>query len=153
MTRVPLDRLSAHHRAFIEKQVRASERHQKPRKEKPQGFGEEFDSAYELQYAQYLDARRLRGAIERWWYHPMKFRIGKNATYEPDFLTKSGTHFVVHEVKGSWKAKNARDGRTRLEVSAYLYQFFTWQAVTKGERGEWAFETIHASAAEVEPMK
>ncbi len=152
MTRIGFDRLSPHHQRFITRQERVSEQNKKPdAKKKPEALGEVFDSKLELEFAWELERRRLAGMIDEWLYHPLKFRIARNATYEPDFLTRSGSRFTVYEVKGSWKAHNARDSRTRLQVAAYMYQWFNWQAVTR-PKSDWCYETIHATDAEVEPM-
>ena len=148
-----LSRLSAYHQALIQKFARVSERNRKPdAKKKPEALGEEFDSQLELEFAWELERRRLAGVIDDWFYHPMKFRIAKNCTYEPDFMACCGTRFSVYEVKGSWKSKNARDSRTRLQVAAYRYQFFSWKGVTRDKEGKWIFETIHSTDAEVLPM-
>ncbi len=149
--RIDLSRLSPVHQAFIARQRRAGDANRKPQEDKPTAFGEEFDSQLEIEFATLLEARFRRGEIDEWRYHPLRFRIAKNATYQPDFLERVGNRFTIWEVKGSWKAKNARDSRTRLEVAAYMYPWFSWKAALKGEDG-WEFEEIHASDAEVMPM-
>lgn len=155
MTRIDLTRLSPRHQAFINHQAHASDQRKKPVASKPVALGEEFDSMLELDFACELEQRRINGVIDEWRYHPMRFRIAKNVTYEPDFLTvqhavkgfPSGDNwFTVYEVKGSWLARNARDSRTRLQVAAYTYQWFSWVAVTR-EKGIWSYETIHANEA------
>jgi hypothetical protein len=152
MTRLGLERLSQHHQAHVKKALRLGETFKKPRAEKPTAFGEEFDSKLELDFAAELEGWKLRGLIEEWRYHPLRFRIARGCTYEPDFISRQGARFIVYEVKGSWLGKNARDSRTRLQVAAYLYQWFSWQAVTR-VKGVWHFEDIHSTDAEVEPME
>jgi hypothetical protein len=152
VTRVDLARLSSKHQAFVKKNERHGDEYKKPRAAKPKALGEEFDSLLELDFAAHLQLLKDNGEIDEWRYHPLKFRIAKNCTYEPDFLTRKGEHFTVYEVKGSWKAKNARDSRTRLEVAAFMYQWFSWRGVTR-EKGVWCFESIHSTNAEVEPME
>ena len=153
MRGVDLLRLSPRHQALIKNQAHASEAKKKPRAPKPAAFGEEFDSQLEVDFAWELERQRLAGLIAEWRYHPLRFRIAKNVTYTPDFLTVA-SEMLPHtgdltfiEVKGSWLGKNARDSRTRLQVAAYLYQWFGWEAVTRID-GVWQFETIHAADAE-----
>ncbi|MBW2560008.1 MAG: hypothetical protein JRE40_04025 [Deltaproteobacteria bacterium] len=154
MCPVDLTRLSPHHQRFIARQARVSERNKKPKEKqkKLEALGEEFDSKLELEFAWELERRRLAHMIDEWRYHPMRFRIAKNANYTPDFLTRVGSRFTIFEVKGSWDSKNARDSRTRLQVAAYMYQWHTWIGVTRSRHKEWVYETIHATEAEVEPM-
>jgi hypothetical protein len=151
VTRVDIARLSTKHQAFVKKNERHGDEYKKPRKAKPKALGEEFDSPEELNFAMFLQLLRDNGEIDEWRYHPLKFRIAKNCTYEPDFITRKGKEFTVYEVKGSWKQKGARDSRTRLEVAAFMYQWFSWKAAIC-EKGVWCFEPIHSANAEVEPM-
>jgi len=152
VTRLDLSQLSPTHQAIVKKAEKQRERYRKPdAKVKPSAFGEEFDSSLELDFAVELETWRCRGTIDEWRYHPMKFRIAQNCTYEPDFLSRQGGRIIIYEVKGSWLAKGARDSRTRLQVAAYLYQWFSWQGVTR-EKGIWRYEDIHATDAEVSPM-
>jgi len=153
VTRVDLSRLSPHHQRFVERQARVSEKNKKPAKPKPSALGEEFDSAEELRFAWELERQRLAGLIDEWRYHPLKFRIALNATYEPDFLSRKGSRFTIFEVKATWKQKGGRDSRTRLQVAAYMYQWFTWKAVLVQKGKDLIYETIHATQAEVEPME
>ena len=155
MTRVDTSRLSPLHQRFIKKQAHESEQRKKPRKEKPTLFGEEFDSVLELDFACELEQWRLNRVIHEWRYHPLRFRLAPNVTHEPDFMTvthwrDADTELTIYEVKGSWDMKNARDARTRLQIAAYSFQWFGWQAVTR-KNGLWQFEVIHANQAE-EPM-
>jgi hypothetical protein len=164
MTRLDLERLSAHHQSHIKKALKHGETFKKPRADKPTGFGEEFDSQLELDYASVLENRKLQGRISEWRYHPLRFRIAQSVNYTPDFMTVRevqpldpvaaswrGNLYTLDEVKGSWLGKNARDSRTRLQVAAYMYQWFGWRAVTR-VKGEWVYEVIHSTDAEA-PME
>ena len=131
----------------------ASEAWQKPKKakRKPSAFGEEFDSQLELDFAAELGLWVVAATIDDWRYHALRFRIAKNVSYTPDFFTDGcrGGHYEglsLFEVKGSWKMKNARDARTKLQVAAYLNQWCSWYAVTRMD-GTWQIETIHAQEA------
>jgi hypothetical protein len=151
VTRIDISRLSQRHQAFVKNNEKHGEIYKKPCKEKPKALGEAFDSLLELDYAWELERQRLAGEIDEWRYHPLKFRIAKNCTYEPDFLSRKGQQFIIDEVKGSWKQKGGRDSRTRLEVAAFMYQWFSWRGVLR-EKGVWCLELIHSTNAEVEPM-
>jgi hypothetical protein len=149
-----LEQLSERHQRLIRKQAHTSESFRKPRKAKPSAFGEEFDSLLELDFAYELGLWIGNGAIAYWRYHLLRFRIAKNVSYTPDFFTEGrlGGAFAglaVFEVKGSWKMKNARDARTKLEVAAYQNQWCSWHAVTR-DKGIWKVETIHAHEATLE---
>lgn len=150
MTRVALERLSPEHQRFVKNRSRASENQKKPKAAKPTALGEVFDSKLELNFAWELERRRLARIIEEWRYHSMRFRLAPNVTYTPDFCARCGDRLTFYEVKGSWKMKNARDSRTRLQIAAYVYWWFGWQAVTQ-EDGQWVFEVIHSVDAETVP--
>ena len=155
MALIDIERLSPHHRAHIASQQKLSESAKKPRKApKPEllAYGEVFDSKLEVDFAGELERWRREDLIADWRYHPVRFRLARNVTYTPDFLTvRTASPLVItmYEVKGSWKQKGARDSRTRLQIAAYQFQWFSWYGVTR-DRDVWNFEQIHASAAEGE---
>ena len=94
---------------------------------------------------------RERGSVvDEWRYHPIRVRLARNCTYEPDFgvWDKDGL-LTLCEVKGSWLAKNARDSRTRLIIAASMFHRWAWLAVTR-ESGIWRFERM--SLTEGVPM-
>jgi len=112
-----------------------------------------YDSTTEAHFAQYVEAlaKAECGFFEGrvmidWDYHPMTFNLARGLTYTPDFglvLSLGVTRrYVLVEVKGSWKAKNARDSRTRLLVAAERFQMFEWLAVTGGPPKDWVVEWI-----------
>jgi hypothetical protein len=150
--------LSLAHQRFIKRHTERSERHKRPRSEKWVAHGEEFDSKLEYDFADELEQWHRDRKIVEWRFHPMKFRLGKGSSYQPDFCTwptftiETDVRLSFYEVKGSWLAKNARDSRTRLQVAAYMHQWFNWYAVTRTKGGIWELETIHASDAEGGPM-
>jgi hypothetical protein len=154
MTRVPFDQLSKRHQEQVAKAMPVSEAMKEQKKEKPQAFGETFDSKLELRFAnEELEPRRLACLLREWRYHPMRFRLADGTWYEPDFLALSRVgslmtpqDFVFYEVKGSWLSKNARDSRTRLKVAASRYHWFNWYAVTwEKKEGRWLYEAIHVN--------
>lgn len=129
------------------------------REKRPQGLvgcasGDvSYDSVLEERFSHYLDALARSDArlpdnreVLEWQYHPMKFQLAKGLWYTPDFSAVvqwiSEPKLRIYEVKGSWKSKNARDSRVRLEVAARLFSWFEWQAVTPGRDGAFCFEVI-----------
>jgi hypothetical protein len=146
VSRLDLLRLSPKHQAFIRKQERSRDTFKKPKLPPPTAFGEEFDSKLEAEFASVLEQWRSDGRIIEWRYHPLRFRIAHNCSYEPDFATweelNGFPRTAVYEVKGSWKMKNARDTRTRLLIACALFPYFTWYGVTR-EADEWHYEQIN----------
>jgi len=137
-----LTRLSPEHQRFIRNQAHNSERKKKPRVAKPTGYGETFDSPLELDFAAELESLMRNRQIREWRYHPLRFRLAPNVSYTPDFmLVHLNESLALYEVKGSWKMKNARDSRTRLEIAAYRYPWFQWHAVTRVD-GAWSYKQI-----------
>ncbi len=104
-----------------------------------------YDSDAEARYAQLLDALTRSEAehwdgtrVLEWSHHTIRFQVGAHEWYTPDFGL-----VVVHnwgdpdriverwrlvEVKGSWKAKNARESRAKLCAAALLNPWFEWEA-------------------------
>lgn len=153
MTHLDVSRLSPEHQAFIRKVGKATQIFKRPQPERVSRYGFTFDSKLEADFSDALQDWLLREFIVEWRYHPLKFRLAQNVTYEPDFCTwmPSGSDgdypMSVYEVKGSWQAKNARDSRTRLQIAASLFPYWTWHAVTR-EDGEWHYETINPTYKE-----
>jgi hypothetical protein len=153
LARVDPKRLSKEHQEYLARVSAKSEHFKMPKAVKPEliAYGETFDSLLEVDFAHTLERWRKEGKIDSWLYHPLRFRLAPNVTYTPDFLAFSDTDTLsgapcraMYEVKGSWKAKGARDSRTRLKIAAHLYQWFNWYGVTR-EKNIWQFETIHAN--------
>ena len=139
-----IDRLSPAHRARVREQLAMVK---KPKKEKPKSLslGIEFDSRLELDFADWLDGELAARRISQWKYHALRFQLAPGLTYTPDFLAvpnRPGGSTNIYEVKGSWKMKNARDSRTRLKIAAWHYSWLNWYGVTRGDDGDWEFETI-----------
>lgn len=69
-----------------------------------------FRSAWEANYARYLDWLQQRGEIQRWQYEPETFvfhGVTRGVlTYTPDFKVYEGGGHVFHEVKGWMDAKS-----------------------------------------------
>jgi hypothetical protein len=68
-------------------------------------------------------------------YHPITVRLADGARYTPDFGIRMHNVFVLLEAKGSWKAKNARDSRTRLHIAQEMFPWWIWVDVTKDQEG------------------
>ena len=76
-------------------------------------------------------------------FEKIKLWLGDGVWWTPDFAAKyrvvAGGNLFFYEVKGSWKAKNQRDARTRIKIAASMYPQFTFIGVTRVE-GEWRYE-------------
>lgn len=155
MRGLDLQRLSPEHQNFVRERMRKAASQKKPRTPEHLAFGVEFDSGLEVRFAGRLEGLRCANDIAEWYYHPMRFRLAPGLTYEPDFgaaVSSSQPHesitrhydFIIYEVKGSWKSKNARDSRTRLKVAASMFPCFEWYGVTPGELSAWDFERMSA---------
>jgi hypothetical protein len=77
-----------------------------------------FRSAWEANYARYLNHLKGAGAIVGWEYEPTTFRFGKlyrgATTYTPDFLVKdSDGSEAYHEVKG-WMDNKSKTKLRRM---------------------------------------
>lgn len=152
--KLDLKSLSPQHQADIARVAKRSANHQRPRQAKVEcvAGGVEYDSGMEARYATYLETlARTGGRLEGQWlvdwdYHPLRFSLAPGLTYTPDFgvIVDDGEgtrHYRLLEVKGSWKAKNARESRVRLVVAAHRFPFFEWRAVTE-DRDGWQYEDI-----------
>jgi len=96
--------------------------------------GSLFDSQLECDFYAELLARGLIVCP-----HPFTLHMPGGVDYTPDFMAWFADKLwpAVYEVKGSGKAKNARDSRTRFRIAAGLYPCFTWVWVTRSPRGAW----------------
>ena len=98
-----------------------------------------YDSKLEDTRARELELERLAGEIRAWRYHPFTVTIGVRRTYTPDFLVVP-IHgpLRIEEIKGSLRAKNARDSVTRLHAAAAQLPMLDWVLlVQEGRRGGW----------------
>jgi len=157
MTRVAIERLSPEHQEYLAHAAERVDHFKKPKADKLKlmAYGETFKTQLELDYANYLETWRKANKIDSWLYEPLRFSLGLNVSYTPDFLTVQGDDAYdsmrnIYEVKGSWLSRNARDSRTRLKIAATMYQWFNWYAVTR-EKGVWKFETIRENHMEDQP--
>lgn len=87
-----------------------------------------YKSEVEACAAEYIMGLALPGSMV---YEPFTLRL-EGGEYTPDFLFVDAETLVVTlvEVKGSWRAKNARDSRTKLRAAAARYWFFGWLALS-----------------------
>ena len=163
---IDLTALSPKHRAIATRLLAHKKRSEAKVEARLLG-GPKYDSQLEADFASFLRAlTRSSGRLSdgsgvlEWKYHPMRFRLAPGLSYTPDFgavvkpripaawedgkvigTTWGTPRYRLFEVKGSWKAKNARESRVRLKIAAHLFGFFEWVAVTR-ERGSWEFEVI-----------
>lgn len=151
---VDLERLSPTHREFVRRQL-AGRPKQAVTAVSASTPITEYDSDAERRYAALLDVLVRTDArhwddssVLLWLYHPMKFRVGANRWYTPDFgITVQNPmiyapEFRLVEVKGSWDSKNARESRSKLEAAAMLYPWFQWEAAVVASAGLFEHEVI-----------
>jgi hypothetical protein len=93
----------------------------------------------ETEYSQVLEDRKVKGEVLWWKFEGMKFKLGDNSFYTPDFAVMLASGEVqMHEVKGYWIG----DARTKIKVVADLYPF-QFIAITKhpnNKGGGWKVE-------------
>lgn len=94
----------------------------------------------ETRYSEQLEMLKRSGNIIDWRFNSIRFRLADGLWYKPDFFITKSTHFEVHEVKGSWKAKNQRDAKTRLKACAERYQEFKWLVVQWDRKFGWKYQ-------------
>lgn len=101
--------------------------------------GPRFDSAWEADYARYLDLQRLAGTVKDYWYHPTTFHLPGKVKYTPDFLIQypDGLERRLQYVELKGWSRNRRDGVTRYKIAAALFPCFEWIMVEKGSGGRW----------------
>jgi len=81
----------------------------------------------EAQYAAHLDQQRHAGLVLWWMFEGLKFRLGNNTFYTPDFVVMpADCRIELHEVKGYWRD----DGRAKIKIAAAQFPF-RFIAVTK----------------------
>ena len=101
-----------------------------------------YRSKWEEQYAERLERDRKNREIDWWAYECIRLKIGAEAWYTPDFITRvsfleAPDIFEFHEVKG-YKREAAM---VRLKAAALMYPFFTFFLVTK-KGSRWTKERI-----------
>jgi hypothetical protein len=91
-----------------------------------------FDSQLERAFDAELRARGYEVRPHGWTFH-----LPGGVDYTPDFIAWCKCSMWVFEVKGSMKAPNARDSRTRFKIAAGLYPCFIFIWVTRDRAGQW----------------
>lgn len=81
-----------------------------------------FRNAWERQYADHLEAKRVRGEILRWDYEPVKLRLADDTYYIPDFRVVDIDGLEeFHDVKGHKWAKNWVKFKVAAEQHPYKF--------------------------------
>jgi hypothetical protein len=100
-------------------------------------------SKLETAYYERLEELRVARKIVAFQYEPVTFLLGHRIYYKPDFLIVTKQFEIeLHEVKGSWKAKNQNAGRKGLKAAAARHPWFRFIAVTRDKEVGWLFEEI-----------
>lgn len=93
----------------------------------------------EAEYAALLEQRRRAGEVEWFKFEGMKFRLGDNCHYTPDFAVMlAGGRMQMHEVKGFWRD----DAKVKIKSAAenYPFQFIAVRKQSKKAGGGFAVE-------------
>ena len=102
----------------------------------------------EAEYAEkFLRPALLEGLAVRVDYERVKFVLGDNCVYTPDFYVVWQDRIQVVEVKGGHAEKlgpNTRDGRTRWKVAAEQHPEFEWLYAQRLGDGSWKIEEYGA---------
>jgi hypothetical protein len=82
-------------------------------------------------YAEILHKRQLAGEIVGYWFEGIKFKLGENVYYMPDFIVQlANMELEAHEVKGHWEDK----ARVKIKVAADKFPL-RFIAIKKGKGG------------------
>ena len=86
-----------------------------------------YESKWEQQYAMVLDLLVRSGAIEAYWYQPVKIILANRTTYTPDFLIQDKLgNLEFHEVKGYKRD----DAMVKLKVAAAVVPWASFKLIT-----------------------
>lgn len=93
----------------------------------------------EQAYARHLEALRHAGEVLWFRFEGIKFKLGDNCHYNPDFaVLTSNLQLEIHEVKGFWQ----EDARVKIKVAAEMYpiKFLAVKLNPKKLGGGWEYE-------------
>lgn len=100
---------------------------------KPKG---RYKSGLEERYAAHLEMLTRAGEIRGWGYEAYNLRLGKGATYTPDFhVIEDDWTLTFHETKGFWREA----ARVRIKVAADAFPQHRFVGV-RWIKGEWEYE-------------
>jgi len=94
-----------------------------------------FKSAWERNYARYLNWLKKKGEIKSWEYEPVKFDFSEKkkrgvTCYTPDFRTEENDgRKIYHEVKGWMKPQD----QVKLNCMERYYPFIELKVIGKAE--------------------
>lgn len=98
--------------------------------------------------AEDLEAMRLRGEINAWWFEAITFKLADDTRYTPDFVIQAtdGTMYI-EETKGFWKD----DALVKIKVAAAMFpfRFYGLTGKTKKAGGGWERREFKGWADEV----
>ena len=93
----------------------------------------------EAAYSAHLAERQALGGVAWFKFEGMKFRLGDNTFYTPDFAVMlANGQLEAHEVKGHWQD----DARVKIKVAASMYplKFLAVTKLPKAKGGGWQVE-------------
>jgi hypothetical protein len=91
-----------------------------------------YKSKTERYYSWELDEQQKAGAILRWEYEALKFRLADGALFTPDFCVWMPGQLQLREIKGGFIREAAR---VRFLVAKRLYPEFTWRMIQRQKSG------------------
>jgi hypothetical protein len=101
----------------------------------------------EARFAHYLETLLNMGAIKRYDFESIKFRLAKKTWYTPDFcVVRSDGRIGCYETKGFWRD----DARVKIKVAAEKYPHIAFIAVRMVNR-EWEFDHIEGRGSDSIP--
>jgi hypothetical protein len=92
----------------------------------------------ESAYSSILEARKIAGEIQWYWFEAFTFKIGKDCRYTPDFVVMLPDGLLeCHEVKGGWIAD---DSTVKIRAASAIFPFRFVQAQKQTKKNGGAFE-------------
>lgn len=86
------------------------------------------------------------GFVRDWWYEQMKFRIGHNSWYTPDFVVQDANdELVIYEVKGPHEREDSRIKYKSLAANYPYRVIVARERLNEKKRpipNDWVFEEI-----------
>ncbi len=96
----------------------------------------------EAAHALDLEMRKRVGEVEDYRWEPLRLKLAKDCTYEPDFMVLMADHSVeFHEVKGGFITD---DGMVKARVAAQMFPWFTFRLYQYDRKGckVWELEAL-----------
>lgn len=97
----------------------------------------------ETRFAELLQARKILGEIQEWYFEAMRLKLAHDSHYTPDFvvLHNDGSLECIDTKGGGPQDPN---GNTKLKVAASKHWWFRFTKAVEGKRGSgvWTYTEI-----------